>query len=146
MDEHIPEKVDEEIIRNLEKLKSMDPDDKEYKDTLEAITRLHDMRLEYDKVDLDYRAKREKLQLDSGRSDEELRLKEAEEERLQEQARREKKEFIIKMAVDGGVAIVNLLFIAAWFHKGLKFEQNGMLTSTTFKELRQKTFGIFKRK
>ena len=143
----IPEKIDEEIGRGLDKLKSLKPGTTEYRDTLGTVEQLHKMKLEAEKVELDYQAKREKLQLDAGRADEELRLKEVEEERQQNQAKAERIEFWVKLAADAGILIANLAFFGAQFKKGYKFEANGAYTSTTFKEARQKAFSsLFKRK
>ena len=148
MDEKvIPNEIDKEISRGLNKLKTLEQGSKEYKEALEAISRLHEMKLDAEKVELDYAAKREKTQLDAGRADEELRLKEAEEERLRDQAKTERREFWIKLGVDAGLMIANLGFFALQFRRGYKFESTGAYTSTTFKEARQKAFSsLFKRK
>lgn len=147
MNEKIPNMLDEELIRDLERLKSLDPEDKEYRDALESIQKLHGMRLDSEKVELDYAAKREKTQLDSGREDEALRLKEAEEKRMQDQALAERKEFWIKLVADAGILVINLAFFAIQYRRGFRFEQTGSLTSSTFKEVRQKAFAnMFKRK
>ncbi len=148
MDEKvIPNGIDEEISRGLNKLKTLDQASKEYKEALEAISRLHEMKLDTEKVELDYAAKREKTQLDAGRADEELRLKEAEEERLRDQAKAERREFWIKLGVDAGLMIANLGFFVLQFKRGYEFEKDGTFTSTTFREVRQKAFSsLFKRK
>lgn len=147
MDEKIPNMIDDEILRQLEKLKTLKPESKEYHDTLNAIGRLHDMKLDSEKVELEFNEKREKRLLDSGRADEELRLKEAEEKRLQDQAVNERKQFWIRLAADTGILIVNLAFLGIQFKRGFKFEKDGVLTSTTFREIRGKAFGsLFKRK
>lgn len=143
----IPEKIDDEIKRGLDKLKSLKPGTTEYRDVLGTVDQLHKMQLEADKVELDYQAKREKMQLDAGRADEELRLKEAEEERQQNQAKAERREFWIKLAADAGILVANLAFFGVQFKRGYQFEAKGAYTSTTFKEARQKAFSsLFKRK
>lgn len=148
MDEKmIPNKIDEEIARGLEKLNKLELQSEEYKKALEAVSRLHEMKLDAEKVELDYAAKREKTQLDAGRADEELRLKEAEEERLRDQAKAERREFWIKLATDAGLLVANLGFFALQFRRGYQFEKDGAFTSTTFKEVRQKAFSsLFKKK
>lgn len=143
----IPEMIDEELVRELNRLKTLQAESKEYHDTLNAIGRLHEMKLDAEKVELEFDEKREKRLLDSGRADEELRLREAEERRLQDQAANERKEFWIKLATDAGILVVNLAFFAAQFSRGYKFEKDGTYTSTTFREVRQKAFNsLFKRK
>ena len=114
--------------------------------SLESVGRLHGLKLEAEKVELDYKARREKTQLDAGRSDEELRLKEAEEERMRDQAKDESKRFWIRLAADAGILVANLVFLAVQFGKGYRFEKDGTYTSTTFKEMRTKALGnLFKR-
>lgn len=148
MDEKvISNMIDEEEIRGLNKLKTLEQGSEEYKKALEAVSRLHEMKLDAEKVELDYAAKREKTQLDAGRADEELRLKEVQEDRQRDQAKAERREFWIKLATDAGLLIANLGFFAIQFKKGYQFERDGALTSTTFREVRQKAFGsLFKRK
>ena len=146
MDERIPEQIDNEVIRYLEELKDLEPGTEEYKNVMNALERLYNLRLDYDRVDLDYRAKREKIQLDSGRNDEELRLKEMEAENALEKDQQDRKQYWIKMAVEGGIALLNIVILVSQFNKGFKFEKDGTLTSTTFKEFRQRAFGNLFRK
>lgn len=146
MEDKIPSMIDEELIRELNKLKTLSPDSKEYHDCLKAIEALHEMKLDSEKVELEFKERLEKRLLDSGRADEELRLKEAEERRLRDQAEAEKKQFWIGKAIDGAVLAVNLAFFALQFRRGYKFEKDGCLTSTTFREVRQRAFNLFKHK
>ena len=147
MDENISNLIDEELVRELEKLKSLKPESEEYKKTLDAVKRLHEMKLDSVKIELEDSVKREKLAYDNGRADEEIRLKEAEEMRLQESQQREKKEFWIKTALDTGLVALNLLFFGFQFRKGYRFEEQGTYTSSTFREVRQRAFNtLFKRK
>lgn len=146
MNEQIKTLMDEELVRELEKLKTKDPGSQEYLEALSAIERLNEMALNNEKVDLEFTEKRELRIFNNGRADEELRLKEAEEERLREDSRRQKREFWVKLGTDIGIAAASMAFFGAQWILGYTFEKNGTYTSTTFKEMRQKAFNILLRK
>lgn len=147
MNEDITKLIDEELVRELEELESLDPGDKEYLEALAAIERLHKLKLEAEKVDLEYTEKRENRIINNGRADEELRLREAEEARALAEQKNRKKEFWIKLAADAGTTVAALAFFGLQWAAGYIFEEKGTYTSTTFKEVRQKAFGtLFRRK
>ena len=145
MEDKVLEKVEKEATRCLEQLSKLKPGSEDYKATLDAVQHLQTMRLDDTKVEPDYAAKREKTQLDAGRADEELRLKEAEEKRMAERERLERRRDLLRIGVDVGMALLNLGFFAIQIRKGYKFEENGTYTSTTFREARQK-MGLFRKK
>ena len=46
-----------------------------------------------------------------------------------------KKERLVKIGIAAAELVLPLMFYAVWFRKGLKFEETGSFTSTTFKGL-----------
>ena len=56
-------------------------------------------------------------------------------EELEDNKKSKRKDRVIKVIMDGLTLTVPLAFYSVWMNKGLKFEETGIFTSTTFKGL-----------
>lgn len=135
MDEQIGTKLDEEIVRLQNKLKSMTPGAKEYQEVTEELRLLYQMRLEGVKAEWDYDEKRERRITEAGRADEDLRIREHEEALKRDQFDEQKKDRWIRVGIAGVELIVPMIFYGVWMARGFKFETTGTYTSNTFKGL-----------
>lgn len=109
------QRLNEEVISELEKLKDMEVGSEQYRTTVDGITKLVDRINEYDKLDADVAEKHNALER-------ELAFK-------REQMEEEKKDRWIK----NGIAIGGILipaFLAVWGTKSsFEFEKEGTITT-----------------
>lgn len=132
MDETLALKLDEEIIRIENKLKTMEIGSEEYKKVSDLLRGLYHERVEQAKAEWDYEEKREKRLYDNGRTDEDLRLREEEAATQRDRNKNERLFNLIRLAVDvvkivGGSVLFVLLCLA-----GFKFEEKGVVSSKFF--------------
>lgn len=140
------EKLEGEISRNIEKLKTLDFGSKEYTDAVESLAKMYRLRLDEIKLvgdndDRDRRwlqeslnfdklsevdLKKMQMELDEKYRNEELELKKSQ---LEEQKKDLKLRAILELLGLG----LPLMFYGIWMKKGFKFEETGTFTSTTFR-------------
>ena len=109
--------LDEEIVRRLKGLNSMESGSKEIGVAIEDVEHLFKMRVEERKLnnELESNAREER-------------------DKLVENASRAKDRYI-RLGLDVAGLILPLMFYGIWMAKGLKFEETGTFTSTTFRTL-----------
>lgn len=109
--------LDEEIVRRLKGLTSMESGSKEIGVAIEDVEHLFKMRVEERKLnnELESNAREER-------------------DKLVENASRAK-DCYIRLGLDVAGLILPLMFYGIWMAKGLKFEETGTFTSTTFRTL-----------
>lgn len=114
MNESIRSKLDAELKRQLEDISQMTVGEEKTSQAISDFTKLYELALDDDKVELEC----EKTYQDhlNGRSE-------------------QKKERLVKIGIAAAELILPLAFYAFWMGKGLKFEETGSFTSTTFKGL-----------
>lgn len=110
MIEPIKQKLDEEILRELENLSSMDQGTKEHTDAVDSLAKLCKMRNEDDRLNIELNEKKE------DRND-------------------KKEDRIVKIGIASAELVLPLMFYAVWMRRGLKFEESGTFTSQTFRGL-----------
>lgn len=135
MNEQATQMLDEEIIRLETKLKTMEIGSEGYTKVSDLLKDLYRMRIDHAKAEWDYDEKREKRLYDSGRADEDLRLREKEAELKRKQNKTETWLKVIQLAWDaakfvGGSTLLTLMCLA-----GFKFEETGVIASKTFGRL-----------
>lgn len=160
---NIREMMEEEVKTLLEKLRNLEVDSDEYKDTMKAITTLYQsiskekelylserkLELDTEKTDKDYIIKVRQIELELDKDANNL-LNSREQRDLDRDIKSKdsllssensKKEAILN-GVKTGVELVGIVapivFYGIWMKKGLKFEEEGVYTSTTFKGLMSK--------
>lgn len=110
MIEPIKQKLDEEILRELENLSSMDQGTQEHTDAVDSLTKLYKIRNEDDRLTIELNEKKE------DRND-------------------KKEDRIVKIGIASAELVLPLMFYAVWMRRGLKFEESGTFTSQTFRGL-----------
>lgn len=111
MDEKVVNKrIDDEIKNLFERLSQLDEESDEYRTILGSIQKLTELKLKVES------------------KDEELFIK-------TERDRLENRRQYIKLGIEAAGVVLPLVFYGVWMSKGLKFEETGTFTSTTFKNL-----------
>lgn len=136
MDEEIKELLDEEIKSRIENLETVSPGTDEDNDAVSNLNTLYKLRLEEKKIDADVDDKNARRVQENEKNEREFDLKE-------QQADGEKKQTIVKLVLGTCEIVVPLIFSAHWLKRGFKFEEDGILTSTTMRGLFN---GIFPKK
>lgn len=131
MENELREALGEEIKGQIEGLKSLKPGSDEHSSAVDSLTKLYKLKLDDNRMDLDFEEKYDRRILEEKHYADEQKLKE-------EQTKLENKHRWIKVGVEVGSIVVPLIFYAAWMRKGFKFEETGTFTSTTFRGLFQK--------
>lgn len=109
MNEQISKKLDDVIEKEIDDISKMTDSDKKTK-AIDNLVKLHNLSIDEDKLSMDS-------------SDKETRIKE------------NKKDRYIKLGIEAAGLILPLAFYGIWYCKGLRFEETGTYTSTTFKNL-----------
>lgn len=106
-----------EIEREFDDLASLSPGSSEQKIAIENLATLYKLKIEETRnyLDLDDKTATRKLE--------------------KEKMEKEIKDRYFKLGVDVAGIVLPLIFYATWMRKGLKFEETGTFTSTTFKGL-----------
>lgn len=109
--------LDEEIVQRLKGLNGLESGSKEIGAAIEDVEHLFKMRVEERKLsnELESNAREER-------------------DKLVENAARAKDRYI-RFGLDVAGLILPLMFYGIWMTKGLKFEETGTFTSTTFRTL-----------
>ena len=100
------EMLERQIETEIQGLATMDPDSDEKAKAVENLTKLHKLKIDEAKVELERQTKDD-----------------------------EKKHRFIKLGVDVGLVGVGLVFNHYWRKKGFKFEEEGTFTSNTLREI-----------
>lgn len=76
-----------------------------------------------------------KIKLEEDKNNKEIELKKAEAELKVVELAEVKKDRLVKIVLDGSAILVPLIFYGIWMKVGLRFEETGSFTSTTFRGL-----------
>lgn len=150
--------LEEVIAADFEKLKTIGIGTKEHASAVEDLTKLYRLTIDESKAEQEIRIKKSENKNTLARQNKELELKTRELELKGEQHtlavttqydttekdKADLKERKIDRYVKIGIAVAELIlplaFYGCWMRRGLKFEETGTFTSTTFRGL----FGHFR--
>lgn len=110
--EDVRTKLDEELVRDFDEIKNLQPGTKQHSDAVEAIERLYKLRAEDTKIDAEF----ESLQVQEIRN-------ENERVRNENEAKNNK----TRNCIEAGKAVTQLSFAAWAIRTGLKFEETNIL-------------------
>ncbi|MCD7860970.1 MAG: hypothetical protein LUG25_03555 [Oscillospiraceae bacterium] len=113
--------LEEAIERSFEDLKNLDAGSEERKTAVEDLAKLY------------------RLKIDENKADDEVALKETEQDLARQtkddDRKEQRREHWVRVGIAGGEIILPLAFYAFWLQSGFKFEETGVFTSPTFKGL-----------
>lgn len=121
-------KLDELIDSEIENISGLESGTKEKSAAIDDFTKLYRLRIDEKKVDLDYKDRcrtRENEEVQAGH-DIDQRKDQLEEQRLDR---------YFRLGIAVGELILPLIFYGVWMKRGFKFEEKGVYTSTTFRNL-----------
>ena len=123
--------LDEVIETEISNLKTLPVEDERRGDAIRDLVSLHKLRIEEIKAWADVEEKSERREMDS---------RQREEENQARQLREQKIDRYVRTGVAAAELILPLVFYGIWMKRGFKFEESGVYSSTTFRNL----FGRFK--
>lgn len=121
MADNITKKLDEVIEKRLNEFDYYDLDSENTKQAVEAIEKLYRLRIEEQRFGGELCEKQKARE-----SEESVKNKEIHERRIDRW---------VNGAITVGTAAASLVFYGVWMNRGLKFEETGTFTSSTFKGL-----------
>lgn len=124
MDEEIKNLLGEEIKREIKNLSTLEPGSKEKSAAIEDLSTLYRLKIEEGKNELTYMEKYDQGII----SDRDYEEKKA-------QLIEETRDRYFRLGIAAAEIILPLVFYATWMKRGLKFEETGTYTSTTFRGL-----------
>ena len=123
--------LDDVIETELANLRTLPSGNEERAKAIRDLAALHKLRIEEIRAQADVDEKSERR--------EELACKDADrarEEELQNRQLREQKiDRYVRIAVAGAELVLPLMFYGIWMRRGFKFEESGVYSSTTFRNL-----------
>lgn len=124
----IDELLNEEIADEIKALSQLEPGSNEKSAAIENLTKLYKLRIEENKSswDADDKYNRRIMDEKSNEKDDEIKKKQIEEQI---------KDRYFKVGIAAAELMIPLMFYGIWMNKGFKFEENGTITSSTFKGL-----------
>lgn len=121
MDKEIDELLAEEIRNEIEGLSDFESGSEEKLKAIKGIAELYKLKID------EYRASAEAIDKEERRkSEDSLKSVEIDDN---------KKDRLIRVCLAGAELVLPLIFYAVWMRRGLKFEETGTFTSTTFRGL-----------
>lgn len=142
----IAEVLDQEIQRQIEEIAKMQPGSKDHTEAQEALTKLYKARVDHYKTELDYDEKCSQHDVEKAQNEEKLVLENGKLKIERERLNHDKHELKVQTRegwislgihtfLDVVTAALPLVFYGAWLKEGLKFEETGSFTSSTFRNL-----------
>lgn len=128
MNEEIKKMLDEEIKEEFHNLSSLQAGSKEKSTAIENLETLYRLKIDETKIEIDLDEKRNRRGMDDESAERDIRLKQVQ---LEEQV----KDRYFRIGMEAAGIILPLVFYAVWMRRGLKFEETGTYTSTTFRGL-----------
>ena len=128
MNEEIKKMLDEEIKEEFHSLSSLQAGSKEKATAIENLETLYRLKIDETKIEIDLDEKRNRRGMDDESAERDIRLKQVQ---LEEQV----KDRYFRIGIEAAGIILPLVFYAVWMRRGLKFEETGSYTSTTFRGL-----------
>lgn len=131
--------LDDVIETEIQNLKQFSSDDEGKADAIRDLAALHKLRIEEIKAQTDAEEKAQRREMDSEQRKAELARKDTDRTRDEELQKCQLREQKIDRYVRVGVAAVELMaplvFYGIWMKRGFKFEESGVYSSTTFRNL-----------
>lgn len=109
-------------------LNELDESSEDYKDKVEAVTKLYKLKIEETRVQNEADEKVERLKFEHEKYNED-------EFNHQDDIRRDEKDRWWKRGLEAASIIGPLVFYGIWMNKGFKFEETGTIGSSTFRSL-----------
>lgn len=128
MDEEIRSMLCDEIKREIESLSQMQDGSREKSEAIDDLAKLYRLHLEETKTEAEFDEQQSRRFMEDNHIDEENELKR---EQLQEQ----KRDRLCRLGAAAAEVVLPLIFYGIWMRMGFKFEQDGVYTSMTFKNL-----------
>lgn len=128
MSDEIKKELEKEILKEIQDLSTLESGSKEMDSAIENLATLYKLNIEEVKIEHEAMEKA----FDRGSADEtsarDLKLK-------QQMLNESIKDRYFKLGLDVAGLIVPIIFYGIWMGRGLKFEETGTFTSTTFRGL-----------
>lgn len=128
MNELIREKLETEILNEIKELSNFQTGSDEKKAAIDNLAVLYKLGIEETKIELEAEAKRYERGITDEANERDIQLKRSQ---LDEQI----KDRYFKIGLEAAGIVLPLMFYATWMKRGLRFEETGTFTSTTFKGL-----------
>ena len=146
MKKNIKDLLDEEIIAQIESLKTLDDGSKEKQLAIDDLNTLYRLKIDETRMGLEFEEKKERREMENTLQSDELIIKEkqlaaendarsCEEQFKAEQVKEQVKDRYFKAGIAAAEIIIPIVFYSVWLKKGFKFEEKGIFTSTTFRSL-----------
>ena len=131
--------LDDVIETEIQNLKRFSPDDEGKADAIRDLAALHKLRIEEIKAHTDAEEKALRREMDSEQRKAELASKDTDRNRDEElqacQLREQKIDRYVRVGVAAVELMAPLVFYGIWMKRGFKFEESGVYSSTTFRNL-----------
>lgn len=131
--------LDDVIETEIEHLKGLPSGKEERASAIRDLAALHKLRIEEIKAQTDADEKCERRVMDSDTRQAELAGKNADRDREEafqnRQLKEQKIDRYVRVVVAGVELVLPLVFYGIWMKRGFKFEESGVYSSTTFKNL-----------
>lgn len=131
--------LDDVIETEIRNLKQFSSDDEGKADAIRDLAALHKLRIEEIKAQTDAEEKAQRREMDSEQRKAELISKDTDrtqDEKLQAcQLREQKIDRYVRVGVAAVELMAPLVFYGIWMKRGFKFEESGVYSSTTFRNL-----------
>ena len=128
MSDEIKKELEKEILKEIQDLSALESGSKEKDSAIENLATLYKLNIEEVKIEHEAMEKA----FDRGSADEtSVRDLELKQQMLDESI----KDRYFKLGLDVAGLIVPIIFYGIWMGRGLKFEETGTFTSTTFRGL-----------
>lgn len=128
MEEKIKDMLDEEIANEFQALSGLKTGSQEQTVAIDNLATLYRLRIEESKSDWEAGDKYDRLEMEKEANDRDNELK-------QIQIAEQVKDRYFRVGVAAAELIIPLMFYGLWMNKGFKFEETGVLSSSTFKGL-----------
>lgn len=131
--------LDDVIETEIQNLKRFSLDDEGKADAIRDLAALHKLRIEEIKAHTDAEEKAQRREMDSEQRKAELASKDTDRNRDEElqacQLREQKIDRYVRVGVAAVELMAPLVFYGIWMKRGFKFEESGVYSSTTFRNL-----------
>lgn len=131
--------LDDVIETEIQNLKRFSPDAEGKADAIRDLAALHKLRIEEIKAHIDAEEKAQRREMDSEQRKAELASKDTDRNRDEElqacQLREQKIDRYVRVGVAAVELMAPLVFYGIWMKRGFKFEESGVYSSTTFRNL-----------
>ncbi len=135
MNENITELLDEEICQELHLMSGLQFGSEEKEAAIDDLVALYKLRIEEEKIAASNEEMKLKAEMDEKRLVQENEAQIVTDEINRKRFADEKLSWKIRIGIDAASLILPLIFYAYWMRVGLKFEETGTFTSTTFRGL-----------